>query len=144
MKNNKKMVNVLTLGLTGSDDVYRPVAILSSEVNENDTQASIVEYCLICAAGRMEEIRADDLQVEFVKESYSVKDTVKFKFENLEQVVLCEEMFVEKINSLALPTDLEEVSGAADFLDNLSEMVAEFENMEGVTVTIVSNILEKI
>lgn len=143
MKSNKKMMNVLTLGLSDSD-TYKPLIILSSEVSGDETQASIVEYCLTSAASNMEDIRSDEIQVDFVKETYNVKDTVRFKFETFEQSEACTEMFIEKVNTLVTTTDLDEVSGAAEFLDKLSEMVAEFEDVDGITVTVVSNILEKI
>lgn len=138
----KSILNVLTCGLTDSEGVFTKKFKLSSEVGDKDNQASIVEYCLTAVASSLKNGPSSG-EVEFAKDTYNVTDTAVFQLQTLDDAEACTELFCEKINKLVTTTDIEDVAGAAEFIDKISDLVVDYIENDDLTVTVISNLLEK-
>jgi hypothetical protein len=136
------MINVITCGLTDKNGNFNKKFKLSSEVGIEGTQASIIDDCLTSCASNI-NFGPDDGVVEFAKDIYNVVQTAIFSIRTLEESEAYTEMFCDKVNKLVTTVDVDDVAGAAEFLDKISDLVIDNIDDDDVTVTVISSLLEK-
>lgn len=136
------MLNKLTLTITNDGETQVLATIAADVPKDGHSQVSIVEHCL-AGAPRL-RAGAKDIEVEYAKAKYVVKDTAVFEFLAFAET---EKMTNEFSDLLKENPDLDrdDVIAAAVFMDLLNETLVDVEDGDRVgDVALVSTLLEEV